>query len=1739
MKTAVTLVSFKGLSGKEVRSRDCFPSADATMGAEVLPTMLATQCPPRNQLRDFLDGKLHEEDSNVMAEHLESCAVCEQVASDLDLDPDSLVEALKSPQELRSHSLNGARSPAEANSSPLQGAEDPQTVASQLLPASIASYELQNQLGSGGMGAVYLARHRTLDKEVAVKLLPALPARRPEYVARFQREIRAAGRLDHPAIVRTTDAGEEQGVHFLVMDVIRGLDLSRTGRALGKLDVADACEVVRQAALGLSHAHEKGIVHRDIKPSNLMLDESGRVRILDFGLAQMGVWDSGSAEITSVGQLMGTLDYMSPEQAERGGAVNYKADIYSLGASLFRLLTGRAPLAAAPDLTPLEKLRLLATHQAPRLETLCPQVPKQLADVVENLLSRDPANRAASAAHVAELLEPFCDGNDLTAALREARSVRNRKADSAESQDSLEAAYPNPRIANFLAQASPESTSARSFWTPLITWLTLAIAGLGIAGGFMFVLEASKGQLVIESEDAEVQVKIVEVGNDAAAEELSIVPGAQSTRLRSGKYEVILASPSDQFSVSNETFTIRNGDVIVARITQKPSADTRLPSDSTSAEIASGNAQLEQQNSELPSQLYALITLITDAQKKLADEYQDIQERSLELSRSSPNVIWTKDGAVDPYADEYYRINAELTGINVESSKIESSLEFAEKAIPAGKEPGVILEALRSDSNTLKFSKIDKNEERSDEAKLELILSVLRERKAVLAVQTERLRAAANECQKHSNELQKVLNNQRVLDSQLTTMQALMTAYTEKLQEIELMPSAAFDAQESVEESDAGKEQQKASANSASLERITYNGDSLKAWLERLQYERSEEKLQETFEALFAMASPATNEIIEHSSIQFLRTAAVGKSFDRAIRLILYTAKGDAFNQLTQVLETASREQTLMAIQSLDAAASVHAIEIENPDSLTKFLNWSSARLEPSNENLAKNLRKLFRALQIDYAGVNGISAPVRENLAEWLASQAALNDDNFWLKEIEGRSSFKYAWSRGFRKEVRKRAIATLKNADSSNDSFINACGVLDSTIRSSYPLSLEEKTQLVTIVEQNLKRLVDDKATDLRVGQCDVKSFLLPVVPNTEFHVGLAIPETSRYISILELARQLEINNWDRELLKSAFDAVGKLPIGTRRFFGEYGEFPRRTEMKWMSWENNFSSADAMFAAQIIYAQIGVLLDYQPERVYARFAEYKPADVDREVAKNLRTLEFELDRDLRQLALQSLQRVALPRHAPLVVPAIKAFLLKKRNQSQIESQSGQAFGLLNQLAPEEFLDNYAECIANATAEMRFQFLQISLSNWDLRVTKRSSLRGLLDFYEDQLIELENEAPARAPVPNQISKWVYINQIRGLLRLNDDQLSADCKDYLVSRLKSWSFLTDAGFWLSSPARSHTVSGYWVGDTLQPLSLPSAFGKEFRSEQVRRSIRVLEDRNAESMLHLKAMMVIRSINDLGDELTPEQKKSLLRSLETFLDVEPKSVEKLFEVHRNSIKFVNLDYPAIPGLKWDRGRTNEVKEATTNKAVLAMSLLTELKLQIEKAVLLRLYAALDENEIETNYYSSGQIYWDFKPSSTSVVAWQNKPERIWQTLYLQAGRMLGRDLNYLLAKPERVRAKKARLIQPGDVLAVHVPQILPSGDADPPVIQAGNSPPVNGYPVSVSESGTINLPLIDEVDTTGMDLDKLSKQLRKMYTENDIIRERYTKDITVAFLMRAGRYVELRNVTGQSLPKKSN
>jgi serine/threonine protein kinase len=243
------------------------------------------------------------------------------------------------------------------------------------------------------MGAVYEAIHSRLGRSVAIKVLPRPVAVDPEYQIRFEREVRAVGKLDHPNVVRATDAGVMDGVPYLVMELVDGVDLARMVRSIGPLPIADACEIVRQAAEGLTHAHRKGIVHRDVKPSNLMVTAVGVVKVLDMGLAIfVSHMDQISERITGP-TVLGTHDYMAPEQWLDPGVVSEKVDIYGLGCVLFQTLVGQPPFSGIEFESPHAKKRAHINTPPPNVATIRQEVPGPLAHLIRRMLAKKPEDR--------------------------------------------------------------------------------------------------------------------------------------------------------------------------------------------------------------------------------------------------------------------------------------------------------------------------------------------------------------------------------------------------------------------------------------------------------------------------------------------------------------------------------------------------------------------------------------------------------------------------------------------------------------------------------------------------------------------------------------------------------------------------------------------------------------------------------------------------------------------------------------------------------------------------------------------------------------------------------------------------------------------------------------------------------------------------------------------------------------------------------------------------------------------------------------------------------------------------------------------------------------------------------------------------------------------------------------------------------------------------------------------------
>ena len=275
-------------------------------------------------------------------------------------------------------------------------------------PVVLGDYEILEELGGGGMGVVYKARHRRLRRIVALKTILSAHTCRPEALQRFVREIEAVGRLNHPNLVQCTDAREESGVQFLVMEYIEGADLGAIVKRGGPLNVPDACEIVRQTAVGLEHVREQGLVHRDIKPSNLMLTPQGTVKILDLGLARLREESAPGEDFTQTGQTMGTPDYMAPEQATDAAHVDIRADLYSLGCTFYHLLVGRPPFAPPDYATPPAKILAHVQAEFPCLSDDRGGVPSEVTRIIARMVAKRPEDRFNLPAEVAEAIAPWC-----------------------------------------------------------------------------------------------------------------------------------------------------------------------------------------------------------------------------------------------------------------------------------------------------------------------------------------------------------------------------------------------------------------------------------------------------------------------------------------------------------------------------------------------------------------------------------------------------------------------------------------------------------------------------------------------------------------------------------------------------------------------------------------------------------------------------------------------------------------------------------------------------------------------------------------------------------------------------------------------------------------------------------------------------------------------------------------------------------------------------------------------------------------------------------------------------------------------------------------------------------------------------------------------------------------------------------------------------------------------------------
>ncbi|TWU30876.1 serine/threonine protein kinase [Novipirellula artificiosorum] len=576
--------------------------------------MTQLNCPQRDQLTAFLQGQIAAGQASLIGEHLDVCDECRALIDTISDNSDTLVSALARPKPINEYANESAFARVESliqavgrEPSLLKASQNASSVDENAEKmGQIGQYELLAKLGEGGMGAVYKALHTRLKKVVALKVLPENRLRDTRAVARFEREMEAVGRLEHVNIVRAMDANVYEGNHYLVIEYVDGVDLADLVRTIGPLPIADACELIRQAAIGLQHAHEHSLVHRDIKPSNIMLSSEGQVKILDLGLARLH--NGQQDELTSKGQMMGTLDYMAPEQTGHSHDVDIRADIYSLGATLYKLLCGHAPYSHPRYDTAVKKLAALAIEPIPPIEELRSEVPDRLATAVHKMLAKEADERFATPIEVVDALTPLTEAADLNMLF--ARFATRSSSATEESNASWLTGQPTENyLSNPMTETQSNAADANAALSPPTTVETLsdrhdrasklqpepapalavssstsdrnrrprvlvatAMMGFGafLAAVMIIRLATDKGEITIQSFDPQVEVTVKR--NGEVVDGFQIAQRPDGTSYYSGQYEIVIKDPqwkSDEISVKNGTFKLSRGDTVLVEIVRK------------------------------------------------------------------------------------------------------------------------------------------------------------------------------------------------------------------------------------------------------------------------------------------------------------------------------------------------------------------------------------------------------------------------------------------------------------------------------------------------------------------------------------------------------------------------------------------------------------------------------------------------------------------------------------------------------------------------------------------------------------------------------------------------------------------------------------------------------------------------------------------------------------------------------------------------------------------------------------------------------------------------------------------------------------------------------------------------------------------------------------------------------------------------------------------------------------------
>jgi WD40 repeat protein len=500
-------------------------------------------------LRSFGLGQLGEAEASAVEEHVGHCEACCRTLAEAGSDTFTDLLRRGGLAGVNGAATLAAGSPPPAADGTRASADSSDESAWDGPPPALLRhprYRVLGLIGAGGMGAVYKAEHRLMERLVALKVMTRALVASEATVDRFRREVKAAARLAHPNIVAAYDAEQAGDLHFLVMEHVEGTDLARWLARHGPLPVEEACEYARQCAAGLQHAHEHGMIHRDVKPHNLMRTPGGTVKILDFGLARLAAEAGAVASgVTGEGTLLGTVDYLAPEQADDARRADIRSDIYSLGCTLYHLLCGRPPF---PKGSVVQKVMAHTEREPLSIRELRPDVPPRLARVVQRMMAKSPDDRYQTPDEVGDALAPFVGQTVVI------DPTPLRKKDAAGGKES--------------------GRSPRRRWPVAVAAaFLLALVGV-VAGAAVYRVKTDNGELVITTDNPDVEVVIKQNGKLVRIIDTKT---SKEVTLNSGLYDLEVKGNPEDLKLSLDKVTIRRGETVVATVDRRKTAAGKKP----------------------------------------------------------------------------------------------------------------------------------------------------------------------------------------------------------------------------------------------------------------------------------------------------------------------------------------------------------------------------------------------------------------------------------------------------------------------------------------------------------------------------------------------------------------------------------------------------------------------------------------------------------------------------------------------------------------------------------------------------------------------------------------------------------------------------------------------------------------------------------------------------------------------------------------------------------------------------------------------------------------------------------------------------------------------------------------------------------------------------------------------------------------------------------------------------------